>query len=232
MRSDETITLLIAGKDPPSWLSAALEKARATLAWTVKKEREYPSRKEMRARLMKLAGAIGTVREAMRDFDLATLLRAGDNFFINENETYHGLGDLAERVRKTLDALPPRKGSDKYFLRSGGATPRQNCALMISILWEEVHSKAPPNTNANAQEACAALWEAASGPVKRGRKVAGKWRIPSDGTSTEIWRDHLREAKLRAGSEEAIFLKRSLVPGRAETLASPQEVELIRRLIR
>ncbi len=93
-----------------------------------------------------------------------------------------------------------------------------------------VHSKAPRNTNANAQEACAALWAAASGPVKRGRKIAGKWRIPSDGTSTEVWRDHLREAKLRAESEEAKLLKRSLILGWAETPASPEEVELIRRL--
>ncbi len=230
MSSDGSIALLIAGQDPPSWLSVAVAKARATLAWTIRKESEYPSRKAMRARLGKLAAAIDTVREAMVDFDLAMLLRAGDNFFLNENETYHGLGDLAERVRKTLDALPPRKGSDKYFWRSEGATPQQNCALMISILWEEVHSKAPPNTNANAQEACAALWAAASGPVKRGRKIAGKWRIPSDGTSTEVWRDHLREAKLRNESEEAKFLKRSLILGWAETPASPEEVELIRRL--
>jgi hypothetical protein len=228
MSSDWSIVLLIAGQDPPSWLSVAVAKARATLAWTIRRESEYQSRKAMRARLGKLAAAIDTVRDAMVDFDLAMLLRAGDNFFLNE--TYHGLGDLAERVRKTLDALPPRKGSNKYFWRSEGATPQQNCALMISILWEEVHSKAPPNTNANAQEACAALWAAASGPVKRGGKIAGKLRIPSDGTSTEVWRDHLREAKLRAESEEAKFLKRSLVLGWAETPASPEDVELIRRL--
>jgi hypothetical protein len=230
MSSDGSIALLIAGQDPPSWLSAAVAKARATLACTIRKEREYPSRKAMRARLVKLAAAIDTVRGAMFDFDLAMLLRAGDNSFLNENETYHGLGDLAERVHKTLDALPARKGPDKYFWRSEGATPQQNCALMISVLWEEVHSDAPPNTNANAQEACAALWAAASGPVKRGRKIAGKWRIPSDGTSTEVWRDHLRAAKRRAESEEAKFLKRSLVPGWAETPASPEESELIRRL--
>ena len=204
MSSDGSIALLIAGQDAPSWLSVAVAKARGTLAWTIRKVREYPSRKAMRARLGKLAAGIDTVREAMVDFDLAMLLRAGDNFFLNETETYHGLGDLAERVRKTLDALPPRKGSNQYFWRSEGATPQENCVLMISILWEEVHSKAPPNTNANAQEACAALWAAASGPVKRGRKIAGKWRIPSNGTSTEVWRDHLRETKLRAefgGSE-------------------------------
>jgi hypothetical protein len=230
MSSDGSIALLIAGQDPPSWLSAAVAKARATLAWTTTKESEYPSRKAMRARLEKLAAAIDTVREAMVDFNLAMLLRAGDNFLPNENETCHGLGDLAERVRKTLDAVPQRKGSDKYFWRSEGATPQQNCALMISILWEKVHSKAPPNTNAKAQEACAALWAAARGPVKRGRKIAGKLRIPSTGSSTEVWRDYLRDAKLRAESEEAKFLKRSLILGWAETPASPEEMELIRRL--
>jgi hypothetical protein len=234
MSGDGSIALLIAGQDPPSWLSVAVAKARATLAWTIRKESKYPSRKAMRARLGKLAAAIDTIREAMVDFDLAMLLRAGDNFFLNENDTCHGLGDLAERVRKTLDALPPRKGSDKYFWRSGGATPQQNCALMISILWEEVHSKAPPNTSANAQEACAALWAAASGPVKRGRKIAGKWRIPSGGVSTEVWRDHLRAAKRLAESDEAKFLRRSLNQNWDAALerATPEEVETIRSLYR
>jgi hypothetical protein len=131
MSSDGSIALLIAGQEPPSWLSAAVAKVRATLAWTTRKESEYPSRKAMRARLEKLAAAIDMVRGEMVDFDVAMLLRAGDNFLPHENETYHGLGDLAQRVRKTLDAVAQRKGSDKYFWQSEGATPQQNCALMI-----------------------------------------------------------------------------------------------------
>jgi hypothetical protein len=224
MGSDEYITLLIAGQDPPSWLSAALEKARATLAWTIKKER----RKEMRRRLVKLAGTIGTVREAMRDFDLATLLRAGDSFFVNENETYQGLGDLAQRVSKTLVALPARQGRHKYFWRVRGATPQQVCALMINVLWQAVQSAAPPNTNTNAQEACAALWTASGGPTKLKRKSGARVKIASD--STEVWRDHLRAAKRFANSEDENLLKRSLVPGWPVTLASPHEADLIRRL--
>ncbi len=225
------IARLIAGNEPPSWLVVAVSKARATLAWTVKKEREYPHRKELRARLKKLAVAIETVREAMlRDFDLMTLLRAGDDFLLNENETYHGLGDLAERVKRTLGDLPARKGRYKYFWRSEGATPQQVCALMVSVLWERVRSTPPPNTNAEAQEACAALWAAARGPVKPKRKIVRKVRIPRDSTSTEVWRDHLRAAKLLAQSDEAKFLRRSLSPNPDEAWerATPAEVEIIR----
>ena len=64
--------------------------------------------------------------------------------------------------------------------------------------------------------------------MKRGRQIAGKLRIPSTGTSTEVWRDYLRDAKLRAESEEARLLKRSLILGWAETPASPEEMELFR----
>jgi hypothetical protein len=160
-----------------------------------------------------LATAIGFVRREVLNPDMVELLRTGDKVLLYERETYLGLGDLGERVKRLLLDVPQRKGSDKYFGRSDGATPQQNCALMISILWEKVHSKAPPNTNANAQEACAALWAAARGPVKRRRKIAGKLRIPSTGTSTEVWRDYLRDAKLRAESDEAKRLKRSLILG-------------------
>ena len=213
MSSDGSIALLIAGQEPPSWLSAAVAKARATLAWIITQERVYPGRKELRLRLEALATAIGFVRREVLNPDMVELLRTGDKVLLYERETYLGLGDLGERVKRLLLDVPQRKGSDKYFGRSDGATPQQNCALMISILWEKVHSKAPPNTNANAQEACAALWAAARGPVKRRRKIAGKLRIPSTGTSTEVWRDYLRDAKLRAESDEAKRLKRSLILG-------------------
>src|SRR5271155_4954354 len=109
------------------------------------------------------------------------MLLAGDDAFLNQNEMYHGLGDLAGRVEKTLDSLPSGKGRYKYFWRRDGATPRENCALMVSVLWEQIHSVVPPSAKAEAQEACAALWKAAGGAIKRSqRKIAGRRRIPSD----------------------------------------------------
>ena len=233
---DEVIARLIAAADePPPGLVAAVAKARATLVWTIQKERGYPYRNELRARLEKLAAAVETVRNGMRDLDMSTLLLGGDAFFLNQNETYHGLGDLGEKVKRTLSDLPVRKGSDKFFGRLAGASPQQNCALMVSVLWKQIHSIAPPGTKAEAQEACAALWKAAGGSIKRSRrKIAGRWGIPSGGVSTEVWRDHLRAAKRLAESDEAKFLRHSLNKNWNEALerATPEEVEIIRSLYR
>jgi hypothetical protein len=108
---DEVIARLIAAADePPPGLVAAVAKARATLVWTIQKERGYPYRNELRARLEKLAAAVETVRNGMRDLDMSTLLLGGDAFFLNQNETYHGLGDLGEKVKRTLSDLPVRVG--------------------------------------------------------------------------------------------------------------------------
>ena len=214
--SDEaTARLIVApGEDPPPWLVAALGRARLTLASTIRHERAYPGRKELRQRLEVLAAASEFVRREMLDLDIAMLLRGRDGVLLNEPETYQGLGDLAERAKRRFVEVPEGQGRHKHFPRSEGATPQQNCALMISVLWEKVHTEAPPNTNANAQEACAKLWEAAGGRVKRRRR---KITVPSDDATTDIWRDHLREAKLRVGSEEANFFRWSLVSGPAET---------------
>ena len=235
-RNEAIARLVVApGEDPPPWLVTALSAARSTLAWIIRQERAYPGRKELRQRLEALMNAIGFVRREMYDLDMAMLLRAGDKVLLHERETYQGhRRPRLARVKRLLRAVPQRKGSDKYFWQSEGATPQQNCALMISILWEKVHSKAPPNTNANAQEACAALWAAARGPVKRGRQIAGKLRIPSTGTSAEVWRDHLRAAKRLAESDEAKHLRRSLNKNWDAALerATPEEVEIIQRLYR
>jgi hypothetical protein len=191
--------------------------------------------KKLRLRLEILATAIGFVRREVLNPDMVELLRTGDKVLLYERETYQGLGDLDKRVKRLLLDIPQRKGSDKYFGRSEGATPQQNCALMISILWEKVHSKAPPNTKAEAQKACADLWKAAGGSIKRSqRKIAGRWGIPSGGVSTEVWRDHLRAAKRLAESDEAKFLRCSLNKNwdAAPERAAPEEVEIKRSLYR
>jgi hypothetical protein len=175
-------------------------------------------------RLETLATALEFVRRELLNPDMTELLRTEEKVLRYEREIYQGLGDLGERVKRLLLDVPQRKGSDKYFRRSEGATPQENCALMISILWAQVHSKAPPNTNEGAQQACAAMWAAAGGQVKRGRTTAGKRRITSDVQSTEVWRDHMRKAKKLGESEEAKFLKRSLILGWAETPASHEEM--------
>ena len=192
-------------------------------------ETKYLHRNELRARLKKLVVAIETIRDDMHDLDLMNQVRGGDNFFQNESETNHGLGDLSERAKRSLRDIPAGKGSHKYFGRSEGATPQQRCALMVSVLWEEVRSAAPPNNNAEAQEACAALWKAAGGAIKRRpRKTAGKLRIPSGGASTEVWRDYLQEAKRLMDLPDAKFLRWSLSPDEAWRRPRPRKFKSLR----
>jgi hypothetical protein len=223
----DTIARFIAPStgEPPSWLHAAVEKAMDTLAWTIQGEREYPTRKVLQSRLKGLASAIETVRQAMHDSVLAPLLLARDNLFLNQNETFHGLGDLAERVKIQLGKIPNRKGRDKFYGRPDGATPQQNCALMVRILWEFVHSAAPKPDDEQAQKACAGLWAAAGGPV------TDHWSDRAN-PSTAVWRDHLRAARALDNSEEAMFLRRSLGPNAARTLATTEETELIHLIAR
>jgi hypothetical protein len=234
MRDDAAvldIARLIAGDDPAEGLVFVIRKALDTLSVTVRTETKYPHRNELRARLKNLLVAIETIRDDLHDFDLMDQVRVGDNFFQNETETNHGLGDLAARAKGILRDIPAGKGSHKYFGRSEGATPRQRCALMVSVLWEEVRSAPPPNNNAEAQEACATLWKEAGGAIKRRpRKSAGKLTIPSGGASTETWRDHLQAAKRLMDSPDAKFLRRSLSPDEAwrRPLKGPQKFKSLR----
>jgi hypothetical protein len=220
--SDDRIARLIAGGEPHPLLVFFVAKAREMLAWRIKSEHEYPLRTELRVRLESLAAALETVRQEMRDFDVATLLRAGDNFLLNESETYNGLGDLAERVKRTLGDVPKGPGQYKYFGQPATVTPHQICALMICTLWKIIHRRKPQNTNPEAQEACRRLWMAAGGPVVK-RRTGQKIRLPRDNASTEVWRDHFRTGKLLAQSPEAEHVRRSLSLGWDGTISRLRE---------
>lgn len=193
----DEIARLIKGNEPTPLLCFKVSKAREMLAYRIKAECKYPYRKKQQARLKKLAAAVDTVRTDRHDFDLMTLLRAGDdNFFLDEPQTYYGLADLTLRIEEVLGNLPVRQGRDKFFGSQPGPTPQQICAIIVSVLWEEFHAAAPLNTKQEAQDACAALWKAAGGAVKRrSRKI----RLPTD-KSTDVWRDHLSAAKHLAQS--------------------------------
>jgi hypothetical protein len=196
-----------AGVELPEWLVPVIAKACDTLQWSVKKEAEYPGRQALRKRLQTLQAAIECVRENIRDLDISTILLAGDNQFHNQNETYHGLGDLAARVASAIAKIPVRKGRDKFFVRPDGLALQVNCALMVCVIWNRVHGKWAPNTNPGAQQACAELWAAAGG------RSVERWGATKDGASVAVWRDHLRRAKKSAGSAETEFIQRSLGTG-------------------
>jgi hypothetical protein len=207
--TDRRIAALISlSKDPPDWLILATCKARLTLTCTLRKDGDYPGRAEWRKRLETLKSAAKEVRAALEDFDTHALLWGPNEYLFNDVPRYDFLDDLDERISARLNDIPSRQGRDKYYPRSDGATPQENCALMISCLWEKVHSTPPHNTSDDAQRACAALWKASGG------SETGRWGATVDRESVSVWRDHLRTAKELASSKEAEFFRRSLVEDR------------------
>jgi hypothetical protein len=195
-------------EQPPDYLVLAACKARETLTWTIRKEADYPGRAEWRERLERLQSAARELRAALEDFGTHALLWGADEYLFNDVPRYDFLDDLDERMKARLNEIPSRQGRDKFYLRSDGATPQENCALMISCLWERVHSSPPHNTSEEVQMACAALWTASGGSTK------GRWGATVDRESVAVWRDHLRTAKELASSKEAEFFRRSLIEDR------------------
>ncbi len=98
----------------PEKLVFVIRKALNTLSLTVRTETKYPHRNELRARLKKLLVAIQTIRDDMHDFDPMDQVRGGDNFFQNETETNHGLGDLARRAKRILRNITGQRAAQVF----------------------------------------------------------------------------------------------------------------------
>jgi hypothetical protein len=194
--------IICSGDEPPSdWLVSALETARDALAGAVSAEAQYPSRNTLLDRLRTLEAAAKFVRANLRDSVMAPMLLNGDWQFLNQNEMHHGLGDVARRAKRMIDAIPKRQGRDKFFVGEG-LTPQVKCALMASIIWERAHGRWPPVDNYNAKNTCDMLWTAAGGS-----KSGGGWGGTGDQVSVSGWRNHLRAAKAAGQSMEAKHIR-------------------------
>jgi len=194
--------VICGGDEPPDWLVSALETACDSLAWQVHAEAQYPSRNTLLKQLRTLEAAAEFVRANLRDIDMSTILLNGESQFLNQNEMYHGLGDVARRAKRMIDAIPKRQGRDKFFVSRDGLKPQVNCALMVSIIWERAHGCWPFVNDDNAHQTCDMLWTAAGGPE------FGGW-----GGSDSGWRNHLRAAKAAGQSMEAKHIRRFLALG-------------------
>ena len=162
MRDDAVLDIarLIAGDEPPGWLLCAADKARDMLSESRRGEAIYPKRARQRQQLVTLHSAIAFVRKAIRNPTISATLLAGDNHFHNQNETDHGLADLAKRAATAIGEIPPGGGRNKF--QPDGLRPQVKCALMVSVLWTSARGVEPPTANETAQRACEALWKAAS----------------------------------------------------------------------
>jgi len=213
------IARLIAGDEPPGWLLYAADKARDMLSESRRGKANYPTRAPQRQQLVTLHAAIAFVRKAMRNPTISGTLLAGDNHFHNQNETDHGLADLAKRAATAIGKIPPGGGRNKFYAQPDGLSPEVKCALMVSVLWTSARGEVIPTSNETAQRACEALWKAASvgesvsvrgaKPKKRNVRVKAAGCGPDRrkaGESVTRWRDHLRAASRAPSSNEAEFV--------------------------
>ena len=81
----------------PPWLKDLPPGPMEMLRWAIEKETNYPRRPELYERLKAIEDAARFLRQEMKDLVMSNLLLNGDPAFFNQNETYHGLGDLVDR---------------------------------------------------------------------------------------------------------------------------------------
>jgi hypothetical protein len=93
---------------------------------------------------------------------------------------------LATRCRQRIRTGAGRANAGPSFGEYGG---RELCALIIVQAWQRMHGRAPSPKNDHAQEACAALWEAA---CQQPNSIKAK---RGDVTEGAAWERHLKAAR-------------------------------------
>ena len=173
----------------PPWLKDLPHGPTETLCWAIKNEINYPRRPELYKRLKAIEDAVRLLRREMADLVMSNLLLDGDPTFFNQNQTYHGLGDMAERAARICGRHPQRQGPEKLYPESAtGPNAKELCALILMIAWRNHSGEWPKNTQA-MREACEALWRTSGG-----RTVARGWG--KDGLdSVAAWRANIRRAR-------------------------------------
>jgi hypothetical protein len=127
--------------------------------------------------------AEGDLVSGTQDDDIWHELKAADK--TQRQSLLNGLAHLPIVLQRALDALPSYSRAKPH---PDTPTPHQSCAIWIVIAWKTVHDREAPHTSRKAQSACSALWSAAGGSSRAWGAGGG-------------WKDHLRAAKARQGSE-------------------------------
>jgi hypothetical protein len=184
-------------------LSKALLTFIAPLAASIKEEINYPGRPELRKRLAALAKSARLIEQELADPAILSLLLGDDLACItNEWQLDAGLHDIAERADAARGKVPQGQGRHKHYPRPEGLSSREICALIVTVAWKQARNKWPGVKNVKARRACQELWGAAGGNVVR-----------QGGRSVEVWRDHMRSAKLHRDGPQANAFREDLIGG-------------------
>jgi hypothetical protein len=190
------------------------------LAYTIRREADYPSTPELHERLERIEtlsrrcrspAARERVRQELADLRISTLLSNGDAsikralnpLFRPINLPY--IGHLAAKAR----ARYPRKQGRRKFYPDHGSGPDalEYCALIVSMSWQTDAGEWPGYGNSTAQFFCELLWRNAGGEP---HEVHGGFDAPG---TFATWTRHLAAARRYRPPHSAGNLVMSILAG-------------------
>jgi hypothetical protein len=192
-----------------------------TLAFRLRQEAEFPTRKEKRSQLQELLDAALTIKGILAVHEGVAAMQADHMRNILRNAARRQGGSLEQgldALRGLLVGIPwlvdaaaaeiasARKGQgrDKEYLNPAGHSAHEICAFYVAVAWAEFRGKPVPHTNADAQAACAALWRAAATRVNQhpGNITLSGWKpylqtAKTADAANRLHSEHLRFSVLR-----------------------------------
>jgi hypothetical protein len=138
------------GVPPPDFMDALAIFANQ-IAWEIKRESEYPPRKEQRKALKRVVKAAKFLRKYATAEEFVCL----------------ALSDVIARARAAENAIPREKGRAKFHPQSTIGNPKDLCALVVQVAWHLWRGKWPNDVEPSAIRACDFLCAAAGDDIER-----------------------------------------------------------------
>jgi hypothetical protein len=193
---------LIGGQVPPAWLIVWLKHMAMGVGSAISEERDYPSRRELRARLRRIQAAARMLMGEIEDHVVLGHLEAGTESPLGFEE-HSALERIARLADAAAERIPAGGGAGKSMIaKADGHSAPQICALVVMVAWRGTTGDWPPIRNAAAQSACERLFVAAGGDSDR----RGGDKARRDG----FWRDQLRHAHAHVDGPAVIALRRQV----------------------
>jgi hypothetical protein len=143
------------------------------LAYAIKREKDYPSARELHERLRKIeetARDLPVLTRELIDLRMIALLS-------NDGLRPEDLLDLARGVRSIADPLnrvadriahlrkrnPPKQGQGKLYPAAPGPSALEQCALIVAMIWYREKGNWPGLNDNVAHKLCEQFWLEAGG---------------------------------------------------------------------
>ena len=221
------------------------EKLVEMLRFNINRERKYP--KDLYRSIRAMDAAARLLIENIPNLQIRALLleeRGGaDASYENENQTWHGLQDIAA----CTDRLLTRRGKNKRIRRAlypedAGLDAKGLCALIVSIAWWLGTSKWPGSKNWRVQQMCEDLWAKASGSPRPRRNTGEPQPFRPDlcpaenwgregSESVAAWKYHLHACRKVSREDRQFKLVIQIFSGDVEKAPAFEEA-LLRELIK